>query len=239
MPQPQDRPDLDPYVPDEDDVQQLLQYVEDQLPAIQGRPIVQQLVAAHGLTAEELRMLICYKVEHPYPFYRWLNAWLGSSRRDPTVVEAVGPAFTLLYHALEKLPTVTTRAARAAVVHQIPALRRSFDTYTQRFQPGKRVAFWAFSSFSTSDTVMNSPQFLGQPTADAFVYQCGALTGVDMEPFKPDGMPSEEELLPLAPAVFVVNSASKVGNKVVIAIDQQPSPNLAYVPPRLGTSVGH
>ncbi len=56
------------------------------------------------------------------------------------------------------------------------------------------------------------------------------LEGVDMDPFTPQGMNREQEILPLCPAVFEVVSAIKVVNsKVVITMKQLDHSNWAYV----------
>jgi len=183
------------------------------------------------LTDDEVQVLIMYKSESPFPVYKWLNAWLTQDRRDPEVVDKVGPLFTHLYRAQEKLPQVKKQAARAVIVHDISALRSTFDNYKQRLAPGSELNFWGFSSFSTDDNVINSEVFLGKPHEDAIIFQCGELTGVDMEAFNP-GLASEEEILPLAPAIFRVLTATKYGHKVFVAIEQLSHAEHAYVLPR-------
>ena len=68
-------------------------------------------------------------------------------------------------------------------------------------------------------------------SADSIVYTCGKLTGVQMDPFAPGGMPLESEILPLAPAVFTVVAVIKVGRCVLVTIEQQEHYTQAYVIP--------
>jgi hypothetical protein len=229
MPKIDTRPDL--FEPDDDDVAQLIDTLNRLLPIVKARPAVSAVVAAKQLTDDELRCLIAYKLETPYPLYRWLNAHLMSDRRDGDTVAKVGPLFTLLYRAMEKLPFVTAKASRAVIVGQIPSLRHTFENYVTLWAPGAPANFWGFCSFSTDDKVINSPNFCGGPLDDAIVYTCAALTGVDMEPFKPPNMKAEMEVLPLAPCCFKVIAAVKVGHKLIVTVEQDATIDAAYVVP--------
>ena len=54
---------------------------------------------------------------------RWLNGWLMQNRRDGDIKEKVGPFFTLLYRAMEKLPLITVKNAKRSIrVNNIPSL---------------------------------------------------------------------------------------------------------------------
>ena len=234
LPAPPTRPDLLRYSDiDEDDIASVLRYITNQAVSIKKRPAFMTLSGTlrAPLTDDEVQVLIMYKSESPFPVYKWLNAWLTQDRRDPEVVDKVGPLFTHLYRAQEKLPQVRKQAARAVIVHDISALRSTFDNYKQRLAPGSELNFWGFSSFSADDNVINSEVFSGKPHEDAIIFQCGELTGVDMEAFNP-GLASEEEILPLAPAIFRVLTATKYGHKVFVAIEQLSHAEHAYVVPR-------
>jgi len=231
MPVPPRRPDLEAFLPDDVYYERFVAVIEASLSSVKSRPLVQALIATCGLDDEDLRALMSYKVEHPYPLYRWFNGWLQSDRRDPEVVNKVGPMFKLMHGAMRKLPVVSSRAARAAIVKNIPALRATFDAYEERLAPGSPLNFWAYSSFSTKDEVINSEAFIGGPGDDAIVYVCAHLTGVDMEPFKPDGMRPEHEVLPLCPSLFTVHAAVKIGAKLTVTVNQIPSTIYDYVAP--------
>jgi hypothetical protein len=228
---PPGRPDLVSIVPDADDVKALLDFLDANLASLKARPQVQRLIAACKLSDDDVKVLLLYKLEHPYPFYRWLNGWLQCNRRDASAVNSVGPIFTLLYRAMEKLPKVASKAARAVIVRNIPALRATFDGYRQRLAAGMPLSFWSFASFSTDDDVVNEEAFIGKANEDAIVFMCAEVQGVDMEPFKPQGMPSEKEILPLCPAVFEVVVASKVGSKLTVALKQLAHGEFSYVVP--------
>ena len=53
-----------------------------------------------------------------------------------------------------------------------------------------------------------------------------------MEPFKPESLPPESEVLPLCPAVFVVHSATFVGRKLIVSLAQRAHDDVAYVVPQ-------
>jgi hypothetical protein len=159
---PPGRRDLEKWIPDDDDVANILGELQLQLPVVKGRPEVKVLINSCGLTDDDIKALIAYKLESPYPLYRWLNGWLQCNRRSAAVLDKVGPFFTLFYRAQEKLPLETKRAARAVIVSDIPALRSTFDTYQTRLAPGKPLNFWSISSFSTNDEVVNDPNFCGE-----------------------------------------------------------------------------
>jgi hypothetical protein len=224
MPPPPDRPDI--LLPDDDDYMTVLKFIEGSLTDVRKRPATAKLIVECGLTEDEVRMLIVYKLEYPYPVYRLLNALLMCDRRDPEVIAKVGPAFTLLFRAMEKLPRVRKNASRAVIVNDIPSLVKLYDNY-KSLNP--QLCFWGFSSFTTNDAVMNA--FLGVAGAKGLVYSCPALTGVDMEPFKPDGLQAESELLPLPPAMFNVHSSVNVMGKVVVTLEQLPNEDYMYVVP--------
>ena len=228
---PPGRPDLEKLIPDDDDFADLLSKLDEQLPIVKARSSVQALILTNGLTDEDIKVLILYKLENPYPMYRWFNGWLQSNRRDASVVNNIGPLFKLLYRAQEKLERETKKAARSVIVGQIPGLRATFDNHTIRLAPDQPLCFWSFSSFSTDDKVINSPNFIGGPKDDAIVYQCAKVVGVNMEPFKPVGMPPEDEILPLCPAVFKVIVATMIGCKLSVTLEQEPHEKYAYVPP--------
>jgi len=165
LPAPPTRPDLLRYSDlDEDDIASVLRYMRNQAVSIKKRPAFMTLSGTlrAPLTDDEVQVLIMYKSESPFPVYKWLNAWLTQDRRDPEVVDKVGPLFTHLYRAQEKLPQVKKQAARAVIVHDISALRSTFDNYKQRLAPGSELNFWGFSSFSTDDNVINSEVFFGK-----------------------------------------------------------------------------
>jgi FKBP-type peptidyl-prolyl cis-trans isomerase len=234
---PRDRPDLQDFIPDDDDADAAVREVSRLIPVVKLRTSVQPLISQVGLSDDDLGALILYKMEHPYPVYRWLNGWLLSSRRDPEVVQKVGPLFTLIYRAMEKLPKVTRNAARGVVVRNIPSLVNTYNNFLTRLAPGMPLNFWGFSSFSVDPAVYNSPTFLGGQGDPAIMYVCGALTGVSMEPFKPDGMDDEAEILPLCPAIFKVTACAKVGTKVTVAISAEPNDGFTYVVPKHQGSV--
>jgi hypothetical protein len=222
----------DIYPPDDDDCDTLLHFVESHLPTVLSRPAVKQLVAQCGLSDDEVRVLMAYKLEHPFPLYRWLNAQLVSDRRDPESVAKVGPLFTLLFRAIEKLPRVVHDASRAILVRGIPVLSGVFNEYKEQLPSGKQLCFWGFSSFTTDDSVMNNKAFVGGEKDEAIVYSCSNLSGSDMEPFKPEGLQRECELLPLAPALFTVLGTVKVGAKLVVSLQQLPNEKFLYVAPK-------
>jgi hypothetical protein len=227
---PPNRPDL--KIPTPKHLERVLTYINDNLDSLKKRSSIQALIANNKLTDDDIRVLFMYKLESPYPVYRWLNGWLMSSRRDKENKQKVGPIFTLLYRAMEKLPLITsTRSAvRAVIVGDIPSLKNSFDNYTTRLAAGSKISFWGFASFSSDDKVVDSPSFMGKPDEKAIKYQCGKLTGVDMEPFAPEGMASEKELLPLCPCVFEVNDASvTLGTKLTVSVRQLEHSKYSYV----------
>ncbi len=77
--------------------------------------------------------------------------------------------------------------------------------------------------------MVDNPVFMGEPSQEAIKYQCGELTGVDMEPFAPEGM-NEKEILPLCPCVFEVESASKVlGAKLTVSVKQLDHAKYSYL----------
>ena len=203
---------------------------------MKATPAVTDLVVRCALTDDDVRVLITYKVESPFPVYKWLNALLTSSRRGIDSLSSVGPFFTLLYRAQEKLPVAQCRAARAVVVKNIPALKSTFDHYTSRLAPGMELNFWGFSSFSTDDAVINSKAFMGATDEEAIVYSCPEVSGVDMEPFRPPSMAAEAEILPLPPSMFKVIVATMVGKKLTVVISQVSNTDDAYIAPRPSTA---
>jgi hypothetical protein len=240
------RPDLKNYIPDDDSLAAVLRFAETELAALKEKDDVKALIAKCGLTDDDIRALWIYKAQNPYALYRWLNAWLtASSRRpdDPTapsrpesfrgedrIKVTIGPLFVRIYRAMEKLPRIKCKASRGALVDGIPALVEAFKNYETRFKPKQLVSFWGFGSFSQKDLVASS--FSGGATENAFIYTCAELEGVDMDPFTPQGMSRENEILPLCPAVFDVVSAIKVVNtKVAITMKQLDHSNWAYVVP--------
>lgn len=74
--------------------------------------------------------------------------------------------------------------------------------------------------------------FAGDAQDAAIVYSCEELEGVDLEPFAPSAwVHSEEEILPLAPAVFEVVGCKQEGVKVTVMIKQLDHANFSYVEP--------
>jgi len=116
MPVPPRRPDLERYKPDDLYYETFMAVILADLPSVKSRPQVATLIATRGLDDDDICSLMSIKMEHPYPLYRWFNGWLQSDRRDPEVVDMVGPLFVRIHRAMEKLPIVTRRAARAAIV---------------------------------------------------------------------------------------------------------------------------
>jgi hypothetical protein len=227
---PENRPDL--KVPTPKHLERVLTYINDNLNALKQRSAVQVLIANNKLTDDDIRVLFMYKIEDPYPVYRWLNGWLMTNRRDKENKDKVGPIFTLLYRAMAKLPLVTSTCAavRAVVVRDIPALKNTFENFATRLASGSKISFWGFASFSTDDKVCDNPCFLGEPNEPAIRYRCGELTGVEMDPFTPEGMDTERELLPLCPCVFEVNDASiMLGTKLTVSVKQLDHSKYSYV----------
>ena len=132
---------------------------------------------------------------------------------------------------MEKLPKIKSRAARAVKVQNIPSLVATYDQYTTRLAAGKNLSFWGVSSFSTNDDVINDPMFCGNEHEEGIIYMCGELVGVDMEPFKPDGMEGEDEILPMCPAVFEVQAAVKNEKKLIVSLKQTGHEVFSYVEP--------
>ena len=73
---------------------------------------------------------------------------------------------------------------------------------------------------------------MGSLDDDAIIFSCGSLEGVDMEPFAPDYMSSEKELLPLCPAMFEVQNAVMIGAKLSVSLKQCGHKDFAYVDPK-------
>jgi hypothetical protein len=219
-------------VPDVHDRSAVRVYLCELLPEIKARPKEQDLIARCHLTDDDIIMLVAVKMEDPFPVYKWLNGFLRTSRGDADVVDSVGPAFTMLYRALEKLPLVTVNASRGAVVKDSPALKSTYDNYEIRLTPGSKLNFWGTSSFTTSSKVLASKSFIGGHGEEAIVYTCGQLTGVDMEPFAPPGLKAEAEILPLPPALFTVTAVMKLDHRVVVTLQQrEDAKQFAYVVP--------
>jgi Cys-rich protein (TIGR01571 family) len=229
------RPDLQNWIPTAADVDRFVRFIERQLPSVKGRETVQRLIATCRLTDDDIRALILYKIQHPYPVYKWLNAWLTQQRRDNKIAQTAGPIFTRIYRAMEKLPKVTLAASRAVIVGEIPALRATFDNYKTRCAPGKSMSFWGFSSFSLQNSP-GSSYFAGAPDQEAIIYTCDELQGVSMEEWKPDGMANESEILPMCPSVFEIVSAQKVGAKLIIKMKQLDHEEFSYVEPSLSSA---
>jgi hypothetical protein len=85
------RPDLKDYIPDDHYLEAVLRFAENELAALKDRDEVKALIAKCGLTDDDIRALWIYKAQHPYPLYKWINAWLMSSRRDDKVKQSIGP----------------------------------------------------------------------------------------------------------------------------------------------------
>ena len=226
---PPHRPDLAKLVPDEDDADDLIRYLKNALPSLKSRPAIKKLIEENNLTDDDIMLLHSYKIETPYPLYKWFNAWLTVNRRDEQVQKNVGPFFTLFHQALLKLPRVTKNANRAIRVNSIPSLKNVFDNYSSSWPVGKQLSFWGIASFSTDPDFNNRPVFVGGPNEEAFIYSCGALEGVYIEDFKPDGLPAEDEILPLCPMVSEIVSQFKLGKKVIVTIKQLPHEDYSYV----------
>ena len=124
-------------VPDDDDLRQFLQHVELHLVDVKARPEAARIIAARTLTDDDVRFLIAFSMEAPYPLYRWLNGHLMAQRRDPAVVDNVGPFFQGWHAAYDKLERVERKACRSAVVGSSPALRATFDDYEARCAHGQ------------------------------------------------------------------------------------------------------
>jgi hypothetical protein len=147
------------------------------------------------------------------------------------VIDHVGPYFVLLYRAMEKLDLITVRGTRGIQVNNISALINTFNNYEDVCKVGSELNFWGFSSFSTKDTVATDTAFLGLHTSDAIAYACGALTCVSITPLSVMQR-DEGEILPLPPAMFKVQSAVKIGKKLVISVEQISNEDQCYVIPR-------
>ena len=93
---PPGRPELESILPDKDDIDCIIAHCLSQFSQmVSQKPKAREM--ADLLTRDEALSIVAYTCEHPYPLYRWLNAWLMSDRRDLMVVRSVGPFFQLFY----------------------------------------------------------------------------------------------------------------------------------------------
>lgn len=67
---PPDRPDLEEFIPDDDDADATVREVTRLIPLVKKRSSVRDLISQVDLTDDDIGPLILYKMEHPYPVYR-------------------------------------------------------------------------------------------------------------------------------------------------------------------------
>ena len=221
---PPDRPDI--RQPDEDDYQTICTIVREKLPKVRSK-----LDANLDLSDDQCSVLMAYTMEHPYPMYRLLNAWMICDRRDPEVVKHVAPLALLMITALERLPTETVQAARAVTVAASGKLRDMFNHHAVRCVPGSPVNFWGFSSFSTDDAVASG--VFGSTSRDTIIFKCPELKAVRIGAFSLSPM-DEHEVLPVPPAMFHVVCPFKhaVIPNLFITIRQIDNAQYCYSVPR-------
>jgi len=216
------RPDV--RRPTADEIELVPKYVRSKYAKVAKKPDVQALVEKHGLTTDDVMVIVAYTAEVPFPTYRWFNAWLNCSRRDEQVVKHVGPFFVLLFGALRKLPEQVVTASRGVNVRDIPKLVDEFTNYETRFADGAFVGHWGLSSYTTDPDV--EMKFAGKHRA--IVYICKHMRCVSIEPFSL--VPAEAEVLPLPPATFKVKTAIRQGRMVRVVLVQEELADHAYVP---------
>jgi len=107
---------------------------------------------ADGLTIDESAAIRLYTIEWPRPhrsLYSMLNQTLKSGNR-----EALQPYFKylkLFLTALAKLQCVPSQTVWRGVTKNL----------SEYFPPGTQITWWAFSSCTTTMTVLNSSMYLG------------------------------------------------------------------------------
>ena len=96
---PPGRPDI--HVPDDDDVEAsllwLLKLLEKKMEKAKALGI--------NVTRCEVLAVMCYTMESPYPWYRLMNGWIMTERRDDKIKKHVGPMALLLITGLRKMPS--------------------------------------------------------------------------------------------------------------------------------------
>jgi hypothetical protein len=161
-----------------------------------------------------------------FPFGKWINSWLQSTKRNSDFRNCLGPIFTMYSRALEKLPkTKITGGARSVLVKNNPLVfKTTIQHHRTRLKPGRIVCFWGFAPFlREDDDALLSKEFLGDWLEDeAIIYSCGNLSAVDVSPFTLAGSYAEKqrkrELLPLCPSVFQVLNVEIVEKKVNVTL---------------------
>eukprot|EP00759_Apiculatamorpha_spiralis_P049946 PhF_6_TR44556/c0_g1_i1/m.68609 len=145
---PPDRPDLERLIPKDEDVVQVLQNLNNVFESFKRtRDLAKEFP---GMDENDCRVLLSYTMESPYPLYRWFNGWLQfQNKDDPLIVSNVGPYFTRLYRAMEKLPKITIRGSHFVSVGNNTLLRKTFDHYQESLAPGNILHFWSLCSFGT------------------------------------------------------------------------------------------
>ena len=73
--------------------------------------------------------------------------------------------------------------------------------------------------------------FCGNGTVDSILYSCDELIGVNMDPFRSEGVNAEMEILPLCPAVFEVTGHVKTEKQLEIKLKQLDHARFAYLEP--------
>jgi hypothetical protein len=223
---PPDRPDAAP--PSQDDVSDLIMFLEAELPKIRDNcaTALQPAVLA-TLTDDDYLYIMAYTAAEPYPLYNLVNAWVMCDRRSPTVAPIVGPFVKGLILALMKLDPVVAPGFRAVRVRSIPGLVRAFEQYETVLARGKPVNFWSFASFTSDPRILSDPTFSGGPNERAILYQCEKLVGVDIGAFSVAPR-DEKEMLVIPPAMFQVVVCMQVPNTQKIVCTVRMIDNSAY-----------
>lgn len=255
-------------LPTSNDVTLLTQFVDNVLEGVKSRPFVKKLCSSSSsssnqlLTDDDIRALILINIgEAPYPFSQWLNGWLmnlgqsSSSSRETSeanvriIKKNIGPIFTFIYRAMEKLPKVVSSATSTVVSHRSASSEQQPLDRSVVIAKGVKLNFLGFAGFTSTaspfakiagddDNDDDDGRGSGGSTSiDSIVYECDELEGVNIEPFAPDRDVAEEaqELVPLCPALFEVIRTRRSGRSLIVTLEQQSSDahrQSAYVDPK-------
>ncbi len=223
---PPDRPDAAP--PSEDDVSDLILFIQAELPSIRRKCTAALNPAVRAtLTDDDYLYIMAYTAAEPYPLYNLVNAWVMCDRRSPAAAPIVGPFVKGLILALLKLDPVVVPGFRAIRVRSIPGLVRAFEQWETVLARGQPVNFWSFASFTTDPRILSDPTFSGGPNERAIIYQSENLVGVDIGTFSVAPR-DEKEVLAIPPAMFQVVVCMQVPNTQKIVCTVRMIDNGAY-----------
>lgn len=168
---------------------------------------------------EDMHAIALYTAESPVCYL--INGTL--SHLTCTVQDTLrhtAPLIQCIYGAIRRLGSVFRGCAFRVVYGDTPLMRSAFDHHTSHFRAGQEVNMHQFVSFTKSPSYIQ--HFTANTTRPMILFKCEDLVGYDINNFSCcvlSNRPSEEEVIVLPPAYFVVKGTSfKVNNMVTVEL---------------------